>query len=101
MQLNKNKVFNKQFKERSSISYHVSQKLNDDEDKKNDETLADSDNKVGSSSDEEFNLVEYLKDKEDDYAENSDTNRERISQFSSIRLDIAQSQFGTTRHKTL
>ena len=34
MQLNKNKVFNKQFKERSSISYHVSQKLNDDEDKK-------------------------------------------------------------------
>ena len=42
------------------------------EDKKNDETLADSDNKVGSSSDEEFNLVEYLKDKEDDYAENSD-----------------------------
>ena len=42
------------------------------QDKKNDETLADSDIKVGMSSEEEFDLVEYLKDQEDDYAENSD-----------------------------
>ena len=35
-----------------------------------------SDNKLDLSSDEEFNLIEYLKDKEDDDAENSDQSDE-------------------------
>ena len=46
------------------------------EDKIYHESNADSDNKLGLSSDEEFNLIEYLKDKEDDDAENSDQSDE-------------------------